>query len=75
MGEVKTLDARGLKCPQPIMKVAGLAKTLAGGDTIVVLADCPSFPGDMEAWCEKTGRMLIDLREQDDGSFRAEIEL
>jgi len=70
----KQLDARGLKCPQPIMKVAVMAKTLSEGDVLEVLADCPSFPKDIEAWCYKTGKLLLNLQDDGSGSYTAEIE-
>ena len=54
-----TLDALGLKCPQPILKVAIKAKELQPGDVLEVLADCHSFPQDVEAWCQKTGKTLL----------------
>lgn len=54
-----TLDALGLKCPQPILKVAIKAKELQPGDILEVTADCHSFPQDVEAWCQKTGKTLL----------------
>ena len=54
-----TLDTLGLKCPQPILKVAIKAKELQQGDVLEVLADCHSFPKDVEAWCQKTGKTLL----------------
>jgi len=74
MAETKVLDTKGLKCPQPIIKVAALAKTLSEGDILEVTADCPSFPKDVEAWCEKTGRILLDLQDEGGGVYKAEIE-
>jgi TusA-related sulfurtransferase len=68
------LDAKGLKCPQPILKVAAVARSLSEGDVLEVLADCPSFPKDIEAWCDKTGRTLLNLQDDGNGSFTAEIE-
>lgn len=55
----QTLDAMGLKCPQPILKVAVKAKELQSGDMLEVTADCESFPKDIEAWCQKTGKTLL----------------
>jgi tRNA 2-thiouridine synthesizing protein A len=55
----QTLDALGLKCPQPILKVAVKAKELQPGDMLEVIADCESFPKDIEAWCQKTGKTLL----------------
>jgi len=54
-----TLDTLGLKCPQPILKVAVKAKELQIGDMLEVTADCESFPKDAEAWCNKMGKKLL----------------
>jgi tRNA 2-thiouridine synthesizing protein A len=54
-----TLDTLGLKCPQPVLKVAVKAKELQPGDMLEVTADCESFPKDIEAWCQKTGKTLL----------------
>jgi len=54
-----TLDTLGLKCPQPILKVAVKARELQPGDILEVVADCHSFPKDVEAWCQKTGKTLL----------------
>ena len=56
---METLNTLGLKCPQPILKVAVKAKELNAGDILEVIADCESFPKDIKAWCEKTGRTLL----------------
>ena len=68
-----TLDTLGLKCPQPILKVAVKAKALQPGDMLEVVADCESFPRDMEAWCQKTGRTLLFCT-TDGGKHKAQIQ-
>ncbi len=55
----QTLDAMGLKCPQPILKMAVKARELQPGDMLEVTADCESFPKDVVAWCQKTGKTLL----------------
>lgn len=57
MAEV--LDCKGLKCPQPVLKVAVKANTIAPGTTLEVIADCPSFPNDIQKWCGDTGKVLV----------------
>ena len=42
-----SLDTLGLKCPQPVLKVAVKAKELKPGDILEVLADCHSFSNDI----------------------------
>ena len=68
-----TLDALGLKCPQPVLRVAIKAREIAPGDMLEVLADCPSFPKDIEAWCKKTGKTLLFCRDEG-GKFKAQIQ-
>jgi len=69
-----TLDALGLKCPQPILKIAVKAKELQDGDMLEVLADCPSFPTDIKAWCERTGKILLFCADEGDGRHKAQIQ-
>ena len=69
------LDCLGLKCPQPILKVAAKIPTMQAGDIIEILADCPSFPTDMRAWAEKTGKVLLMLSTDGTGKHTAQIQL
>ena len=69
-----TLDVLGLKCPQPTLKVTIMAKSIPPGDTLEVYADCESFPGDIKAWCEKTGRTLLFCVTDGDGKHKAQIQ-
>jgi len=69
-----TLDTLGLKCPQPILKVAVKAKELQSGDMLEVVADCPSFPKDIEAWCSKMGKTLLFCADEGGGKFKAQVQ-
>ena len=55
------LDCKGLKCPQPVLKVAIKAKSIAPGTTLEVHADCPSFPQDIQKWCTDMGKVLVSV--------------
>ncbi len=70
----QTLDTRGLKCPQPILKIAILAKQISEGELLEVQADCPSFPDDIKAWCERTGKILLVCADDGTGAFSAQIQ-
>jgi len=59
----KTLDARGLSCPMPIVKLSQAMKDMNVGEVIEVLASDPSFVPDVEAWCRKTEQKLIKIDE------------
>lgn len=69
-----TLDTLGLKCPQPVLKAAVKAKELQAGDMLEILADCPSFPKDIESWCKKTGKTLLVCADEGGGKFKAQIQ-
>jgi tRNA 2-thiouridine synthesizing protein A len=71
---VVTLDTLGLKCPQPVLKMAAKAKELQPGDTLEVLADCESFPKDVETWCSKTKKTLLFCMDEGGGKFKAQIQ-
>jgi tRNA 2-thiouridine synthesizing protein A len=68
------LDALGLKCPQPILKIAVKAKELQEGDMLEVTADCPSFPADIKAWCQRTGKTLLFCSTDGEGRHSAQIQ-
>jgi len=70
---VKTLDCLGLKCPQPILKVVALVPTMEAGDILEVKADCPSFPKDIKAWCDRTGKTLLFCMDDGSGAKSAQI--
>jgi tRNA 2-thiouridine synthesizing protein A len=65
MAEV--LDCKGLKCPQPVLKVAIKANSIEPGTTLEVYADCETFPDDIKKWCENSGKVLVSCVDQ--GSF------
>lgn len=69
----KTLDARGMSCPMPIVAIAREARTLKGGEDLIVLSDDNAFPADVTAWCQKTGNKLVSI-ESDAGGHRAQIQ-
>ena len=68
------IDASGLKCPQPVLKIAAASADLKEGDTLEVLADCPTFEKDVRHWCERTKKTLLWVREEEDGKKRCQIQ-
>lgn len=67
------LDARGLKCPLPVLKARKAMKALSPGERLVVLASDPSAPQDFRSFCETTGHRLEESGENE-GVFRFVIE-
>ncbi len=67
------IDACGLQCPGPIMKVYEAIKSMKDGEQLKVTATDPAFQEDIKAWCEKTGNRLISIGFEN-GSFTAVIK-
>ncbi|MFA6216226.1 MAG: sulfurtransferase TusA family protein [Candidatus Omnitrophota bacterium] len=68
------LDATGLKCPQPVLKIAAKVPEVKPGDVLEVVADCPSFPKDVQMWCERSKKTLLFCRDEGAGTNRAQIQ-
>lgn len=62
----KKLDARGLSCPMPIVKLSQVMKDMQIGEVIEVLASDHSFIPDVQAWCHKTEQVLLKIDEERD---------
>lgn len=63
---VKTIavDACGLQCPGPIMKVAEGMKGIAEGEQLRIRATDPAFASDIQAWCKSTGNRLLSVQNE-----------
>lgn len=57
-----TLDACGLSCPGPLMKVKENIDNLKDGEILNVRASDPGFFEDIKAWCTRTNNELINLK-------------
>ncbi len=53
------LDARGLRCPLPVLKAKKALRALAAGDVLTVHATDPSAPADFEAFAQASGHLLV----------------
>lgn len=70
--EITFIDAKGLKCPGPIVKVADYLREKPDGTKIRVEATEDAFFSDIRIWCERTGNKLDDISFTD-GVIRADI--
>ena len=53
------VDACGLQCPGPILKMKKTMDTLVSGERVEITSTDPGFPRDAAAWCSSTGNQLI----------------
>ncbi|MCF7927671.1 MAG: FAD-dependent oxidoreductase [Spirochaetales bacterium] len=62
--EIIELDASGLQCPGPIMKLKQQIDQIDTGTQIREVATDPGFAKDVASWCNMTGNQLVDLKEE-----------
>ena len=62
--ETIRIDACGIQCPGPILKLKKSMETLHPGQRLEVLATDAGFPRDAEAWCRTTGNKFIEKRSE-----------
>lgn len=61
----ESVDARGLRCPLPVIRLAARAKELPAGTEISVLATDPAAQHDVPAWARMRGHETISATESD----------
>jgi NADPH-dependent 2,4-dienoyl-CoA reductase/sulfur reductase-like enzyme/peroxiredoxin family protein/rhodanese-related sulfurtransferase/TusA-related sulfurtransferase len=72
-GQSVVVDACGLQCPGPIIRLKKEIDAISKGDRIRMQATDPGFARDVESWCGLTGNALVSL-ETAGGIIEAVIE-
>ena len=67
------LDARGLKCPLPVLRARKAIQGLAPGAVLHILATDPGSVRDFQAFCAATGHALVAQTEQG-GAFSFRVQ-
>lgn len=67
------IDACGLSCPGPIMKLKEAVDRMSPGQNLEVISTDPGFARDAEAWCQSTGNRFIST-ESSAGKYRVVVE-
>ncbi|WP_455590557.1 FAD-dependent oxidoreductase [Bacteroides sp.] len=67
------VDACGLQCPGPILKMKKTMDTLVPGERVEIVSTDPGFSRDAAAWCNSTGNSLVS-KESDGGKSVVVIE-
>ena len=69
----KTLDARGLFCPSPVMQTNVELSKMQIGEILTVLADDPAAEDDIANWARRLGHEVIKM-EKTGNEIRFEIK-
>jgi tRNA 2-thiouridine synthesizing protein A len=61
----KSIDARGMACPGPLMNLIGAIRQGQVGDVFEVLSSDAGSKTDIPAWVAKAKHELLEVREDD----------
>jgi len=65
----KTLDLKGLACPQPVIRVSKGIKEIAVGQILEAITTDPGSLSDFPAWARTSGNEILKT-EQGDGLIK-----
>lgn len=60
--QVVKVDACGIQCPGPILKLKSTMDGLKPGERLEIRATDAGFPRDAEAWCRTTGNKFLSTK-------------
>lgn len=55
-----TVDARGLLCPWPVLRLSRAARELGGSGRILLLADDPASAAELAQLCAERGWQMVE---------------
>lgn len=61
----RTIDARGMACPGPLMALIGAIREAQLGDVIEVLSSDEGSKTDIPAWVQKARFELVEVAPED----------
>ena len=59
--EVVEVDARGLRCPVPVIRLAAAIRDRPEGSLVRLLASDPAARSDVAAFCRMRGHELVEM--------------
>jgi len=61
----RSIDARGMACPGPLMTLIGAIREGQVGDVIEVLSSDEGSKSDIPAWVQKAQHEMLEIVEED----------
>lgn len=64
MNITKTLDAKGLACPMPVVRTRKSINELETGEILEIHATDKGSVADLTAWAKSSGHEMVDQKEE-----------
>lgn len=68
------INAEGLMCPQPVLKLATQASQIPAGEILEIVGDCPTFERDITSWCERMKKPILEIKNEGNNVIRIKIQ-
>jgi tRNA 2-thiouridine synthesizing protein A len=62
---MKQIDATGLSCPMPVLRLQKALRDMPAGEHVTLLASDPMAAIDVPHFCQEQGHHLVSRAEQD----------
>ncbi len=56
------MDCTGMRCPQPVLRLAAETAETPSGTIVEVVGNCATFERDIRAFCERRKKTLLAIR-------------
>ena len=56
------IDCTGMRCPQPVLKLAVETAETPAGTVVEIVGDCPTFEKDIRTFCDRRKKTLLAVR-------------
>ena len=70
----KIIDATGLLCPLPVLKLRKHLKSMEFGDIVLINADDPAAAIDIPHFCHESGHTLISKEPGESGATKYKVK-
>ncbi|OJH44079.1 sulfurtransferase TusA family protein [Paracoccus sp. SM22M-07] len=68
------VDARGLLCPLPVLRLRKALMAVAPGDLVVMVASDPMAVVDVPHFCGQSGHAMVAQRDLGNGAFEFTVQ-
>ena len=69
------IDARGLRCPLPVIRLAQAARSATAGDEFTLVSTDPAARHDVPAWARMRGHEIVSIDERPDGALLITVRI
>lgn len=73
-GDETLVDARGLACPLPVIRLAEAVQQRSAGSRVRLLSDDPASRVDVPVWCRMQRHRLVEVTDEPTGGVAFLVE-